>query len=77
MLANTLRWKAVKCVKARILSKVEKTDIVLEAENETEEKRLDDIWEARENITLVSICRIGEPSRPGIYLSLKTKSGGN
>lgn len=64
-------------VKARIFEKEEKTDIVLEAENQTEEEQLENIWVSREKVTILSVCRIGKPSPSGIFLSLKTKGNEN
>ena len=64
-------------MKAKILQKIEKTEIVLEAESEIEEKQLGKIWELKEKIILASICRIGEPSpRPGLFLTFNIKDDG-
>ena len=60
-------------MRAKIFDKGEKTEIVLEAESEKEEKQIEGIWAKREEITLASVCRIQEPSPPGIFLSLKRK----
>jgi len=72
--AELLQKKDVSDMRARILEKAEGADIVLEADNKKEEKQLERIWASRESIALASLCRIGEPSTPGIFLSLRTKN---